>query len=201
MADLAEALDAALSARYRLTEVRTPITQRRGLTGRLNQLEKLHARKGDRPGAARRRAADSAGIPLTTWTRWKSGQRKPSAASLRRIQDAYRDQVTTPALRRLLRIRKVPTRVVVTAEIRWTDSDKKKYNHTKHRTTTLVGMRPTMVACIRVWYRKDDVTALSLAETFERGASAAYSVPDDDDGAAGIQFEGDNVTITFPEED
>ena len=52
MADLPEALDAALRARYRVSEVKTPVTQRRGLLARMNQLEKLHQRPGDQIGRA-----------------------------------------------------------------------------------------------------------------------------------------------------
>ena len=196
MADLATALDAALRARYRVTEVRTPISQRRGLVARMNQLEKLHARKGDRPGAAGRRAARSAGIAPDTWTRWKKGQRAPSAASLRKIESAYKDQISRPAMRRSLRKMKVPTAVRVTATIKWTNSSSKQYNATPHRSTTLTGMRGVMIATIRAWFDRGPQAA---AEAFERGASDVYSVADDGD-RPGIEFEGDQVSIEFPRE-
>lgn len=37
----------------------------------------------------------------------------------------------------------------------------------------------------------------AAAEAFERGASAVYQVPNDDDGSPGIQIEGDRVEIEF----
>lgn len=52
-----------------------------------------------------------------------------------------------------------------------------------------------MAATIRAWAAAGPEAA---ADAFERGASDAYSVPDDDDGAPGIQIEGDSVEIEFP---
>jgi hypothetical protein len=195
VADLAGALDDALRARYSLTEVRTPATQRRGLLARMNQLEKAAARPKDRAGQAATRAAKAAGIPDRTWRAWRAGGRKPSEANLRKLEQAYNEQITRPALRRRLKGQKAPNKVEVTAEIRWTDSDKKKYNATKHRTTVLTGMGPTMARVIRAWAHRDLAGA---ADLFERGASGVYRVPDDDDGSPGIRFEGDNVHISFP---
>ncbi|OWF56898.1 hypothetical protein B1H41_22580, partial [Xanthomonas vasicola pv. vasculorum] len=117
MADLAGALDAALRARFRIAEVKTPITQRRGLLARMNQLEKLHARKGDRPGAAGRRAAAAAGLPPDQWKRWKDGQRAPSPRSLRRLERAYVDQITLPAYRKSAKEKGAPNKVNVRAEV------------------------------------------------------------------------------------
>lgn len=198
MADLEGALDAALRARYRVAEVRTPITQRRGLLGRMNQLEKLHARKGDRPGAAGRRAATAAGLPPDQWTRWKKGQRTPSPASLRKLEGAYSRQVTQPAFLKSVRSKKAPKEVRITGTIRWTDSPRKRYNASPHRTTVLTGMGPTMAAVVRAWVAAGPEAA---ADAFQRGASAVYKVVDDDDGTPGIKIEGDEVTIEFPGKD
>lgn len=197
MADLAGALDAALRARYKPGGVKTPASQRRGLLARMNQIEKLHERKGDRRGAAARRAAEASNIPVRTWQKWRKGDYRPSAAGLKRIEDAYRQQITLPALRRTAKMKGkgIPHRVNVTAEVRWTNSPGKKYNSTKYRTVKLTGMGPTMVSVIRSWVRADLAGA---AEAFERGASAVYRVRDDDDGSPGIQFEGDHVEVTFP---
>ena len=195
MADLKTALDAALRDRFGVAGVKTPATQRRGLIARMNQLEKLHTRRGDRPGAAGRRAAAAAGIAPDTWTRWKKGQRKPSAASLRKLETAYKDQVVTPKMRRSIRAKKVPDRATITATIRWTDSGKKKYNTTPYRTVKFTGMRPVMGAVIRAWHHEGPQQA---ADTLERGISDAYSVPDDADEGPGIRFEGNRVQIEFP---
>jgi len=197
VADLAGALDAALRARYRVSEVKTPITQRRGLLARMNQLEKLHQRKGDRPGAAGRRAAESAGIPPDQWTRWKKGQRTPSARSQRRLERAYVEQITLPAYRKSTQGKGAPSKVTVTAQIWWTDSDKK--NNGKQRTVKLTGMKAAMRAVIRAWIAAGPEAA---ANALERGAAAVYRVPDnvDSDGnrTPGIQFKGDEVEIEFP---
>jgi hypothetical protein len=195
MADLAGALDAALRARYRVAEVKTPITQRRGLLARMNQLEKLHTRKGDRPGSAGRRAAAAAGIPPDQWTRWKKGQRTPSAASLRKLEGAYSRQVTQPAFRRAIKTRGVPAKVTVTATVKWSTSDRKQYNAIRHRTVRLFQMRPVMGPTIRAWVAAGPQAA---ADAFQRGVSAQHSEPDEEDGRPGIEFEGDHVQIEFP---
>lgn len=195
MADLPEALDAALRGRYRVTEVRTPITQRRGLLARMNQLEKLAARQGDKPGQAATRAAEAAGIPARTWRDWRKGSHTPSAASQRKLEGAYARKVTLPAMRRALKNKPVPKDVNVTATIRWTDSDKKKYNATPYRTVKFRNVRPALTATVRAWAAAGPEAA---AAAFERGLSASESVPDDDEGGPGIQFEGNQVEIEFP---
>jgi hypothetical protein len=198
VSDLAGALDAALRARYRVAEVRTPVTQRRGLLGRMNQLEKLHARKGDKPGQAATRAAEASGIPARTWRDWRKGTHPPSAANARKLEGAYSRQVTQPAFLKSVRSKKAPKEVRVTGTIRWTDSPRKRYNASPHRTTVLTGMGPTMAAVVRAWVAAGPEAA---ADAFQRGASAVYKVVDDDDGTPGIKIEGDEVTIEFPGKD
>lgn len=195
MADLAGALDAALRARYRPPEVRSPASSRRGLLTRMNQLERAHTRKGDRPGRAARRAADASGIPLRTWQKWRKGDYRPSAKGLARLEAAYKRLITIPALKRKFRGKKAPGKVTVTATVRWTDSGDKKYNSTPYRTVNLVGMGPTMAMVIHAWVTDSPQRA---AEVFERGASDVYRVPDDSDDGPGIRFEGEQVVITFP---
>lgn len=195
MADLAGALDAALRARYRVSEVKTPVTQRRGLLARMNQLEKLHQRPGDRPGQAATRAAQAAGVPARTWRDWRKGTHPPSARSQRKLQAAYDQQIRQPALKRTVNRKGAPNRVTVTATVKWSSSPGKQYNATPLRTVKLTGMRAAMVPVIRAWARGD---LQSAADAFERGASAVYSVRDDDDGSPGIQFEGNRVEIEFP---
>jgi transcriptional regulator with XRE-family HTH domain len=120
VADLPQAPStAALRARYRVTEVRTPITQRRGLTARMNQLEKHHAKKGDRPGQAAARAARAAGISPETWRRWRKGDQPPSARMLAKLQDAYTQHPHPPQPAPLPQSSRPPKEVHVTAVVRW----------------------------------------------------------------------------------
>lgn len=199
MADLAHALDAALRGRFRVVEVRTPATQRRGLLARMNQLEKHHTQKGDRPGQAANRAARAAGISPETWRRWRKGGQPPSARSLAKLQDAYLNQVTLPPLRRALRAPgAVPTTVKVTAVVRWNGY----YNRTQERTIEFGpgGVIPVMRSTIRAW-AYDGADAAALA--FEYGLSEEHQVPNEigyeEDGqpSPGIRFEGDDVQIEF----
>lgn len=188
--DLATALDEALRDRYPIREPKTPVTQRRGLTARMNALEKEFTQKGDRRGAAGRRAAKAAGIHPDTWTRWKNAQRKPGAASLRKLEAAFTRLVTVPAFRRRLKDpRQVPNRVKVTATIKWSSSPQKNYNRRQHRTTILESMRPAMVRVIRAWVAAGPEAA---AEALETGAAAVYRADE-------IRFEGDSVVVEFPE--
>jgi len=188
MPDLASALDAALTARYRPKEVKAPATTRRGLLARMSHLEKLHTSKGDRPGAAGRRAARSAGIAPDTWTRWRKSQRAPSAASVRKLEAAYAREITLPAFRRALRTKKIPDKVTITAEIRWTSSPRKMYNATKYRTVKLTGMRPAMIPTIRAWVQAGPEAA---AQAFERGTAEVHKAEE-------IAFEGNDVDVEFP---
>lgn len=197
MADLAGALDAALRARYRVSEVKTPVTQRRGLLARMNQLEKLHQRKGEPANRAAARAAESAGIPIRTWRDWRKGTHPPSARGQRRLERAYVEQITLPAYRKSAKEKGAPSKVNVRAEVWWTDSDKK--NNGKQRTVKLTGMKAVMAAVIRAWIAAGPEAA---ADAFERGTAQVYRVPDnvDADGnrTPGIQFKGDEVEIEFP---
>lgn len=191
MADLTQALDTALRDRYPITGPKRPATHGQGLKARMNQLEKLFEGKGQRKGVAGRRAAEASGISLQQWQRWRRGAQKPGAASLRKLETAYNRLITLPKYRRTLTKKKVPNRVRVTAEIKWSKSPKKAYNETKQRTTTLESMRPTMVKVIRAWAGAGPEAA---ADAFERGAAENYS-------AGEIRLEGDNVTVEFLEED
>ena len=186
MADLAEAIDLALRDRYPMQEVKSPATQRRGLTARMNQIEKLFT--GGRKGSEARRAADAAGIPARTWRDWRSGKTKPSARNLRKLEGAYARLVTLPKFRRKVNAQTPPSRVRVSAIIKWSDSPRKMYNRQPQRTTTLEGMAGAMVAVIRAWATAGPEAA---ADAFERGAAAVYAADE-------IRFEGDNVEVTFP---
>lgn len=192
MANLAEALDRALRARYRIVDIKRPATHRQGLLARMNAIERLFP--GGRKGSAARKAAEAAGIPARTWRDWRAGKTKPSARNLRKLEGAYVRKVQLPAFRGALKDKRVPTSVTVTGTIRWTDSPRKMYNATPHRTTTLVKMGAAMRATIRAWATAGPEAA---ANAFERAASATYSVEDDADGGPGIQIEGNQVEIDF----
>lgn len=193
MADLGEALDGALRAYYRVAEVKTPVTQRRGLLARMNQLEKLHQREGEPANRAAARAAASAGISDRTWRDWRSGTHPPSARSIRKLEAAYARQVTVPALRRAVKRKGAPNKATVSAEIWWTDSDKK--NNGDQRTVKLTGLRRVMAPVIRAWGAAGPEAA---ADAFERACASVYRVPDNADGTPGIQFKGDDVITEFP---
>jgi hypothetical protein len=193
VADLAEALDAALRGRFRVAEVKTPVTQRRGLLARMNQLEKLHSRKGDKPGQAATRAAEAAGIPVRTWRDWRKGTHPPGPKNQRKLERAYVDQITLPAYRKSAKEKGAPSKVNVTAEVWWTDSDKK--NNGEYRRVKLTGMKAAMAAVIRAWIAAGPEAA---ADAFERGCAAVYRVPANEDGTPGIQFQGNRVEIEFP---
>lgn len=187
MADLATALDDALRDRYPIAGPKRPATHRQGLTARMNALEKLFP--GGRKGSAGRRAAAAAGIAPDTWTRWKNGQRKPGAASLRKLETAFNRLVALPAFRKRLTSKPVPNRVKITATIKWSSSPQKNYNRQQHRTTTLESMRPVMVKVIRAWALAGPEAA---ADVLERGAAAVYRADE-------IRFEGDSVIVEFLE--
>lgn len=191
MADLAGALDQLLTARYLVGEPKRPATHRQGLTARMNGIEREFTTKGGRKGAEARRAAEAAGISLRQWQRWRTGAVKPTPASLRKLEAAFTRLVTLPRLRKRLKTKPVPDRIKVTATIKWITSSRKQYNRTKHRTTTLVGMRPTMRATIRAWAMAGPEAA---ADVFERGAAEEH-------GADEINFEGDNVELEIPDDD
>lgn len=189
MADLAGALDTALRARYPQTaDIRRPVTHRQGLTARMNALEKLFTVKGDRKGAAARRAAEAAGIKLRTWQKWRKGDAKPNASNARKLEGAYVRKVQLPRFRRRVNSQAAPNRVTVTAIIRWSSSPGKNYNRTRQRTTTLDGMRGVMVRVIRAWATAGPAAA---AQVFETGAAEVYRTDE-------IAFEGDHVIVEFP---
>ncbi|MFJ2307668.1 hypothetical protein [Streptomyces sp. NPDC087787] len=181
--DLAQALDAALRDRYRVAEVKSPVTSQRGLQARMNQIEKAL----ETPAAAAR----AAGVSRGTWRRWRNGKQAPSAASLRQIEHAHVNLVILPAFRADLKRRPTPKSVTVTATIKWSKSTGPQYNKTAHRTTTLTGMQKVMKRVIRAWAMAGPEAA---AEILQRGASDVYQVEDDGD-RPGIEFEGDRVEI------
>lgn len=116
---LSRALDAELDrvlAAPPLTGVKTPVSQRRGLTARISALEKS---LGGPKAAAR-----AAGVTPRTWNAWKTG-RTPARRSLTRLDDAYKADLArrgnTSARRRATarQIASVTFAVRVTAEIQW----------------------------------------------------------------------------------
>lgn len=188
MADLAGALDAALRDRYPRGGVKTPATQRRGLTARMNQLEKQFTHPGDRKGQATTRAAKAAGISARSWRDWRAGTHPPSARLLAKLEAAYDKIIVEPGWKRRVNGVPAPDRVHVSAEIWWNGYR----NKTLYRTVKLAGLRNVMRHVIRAWARESPEAA---AEVFERGVADVENVPED----PGIQFAGTNVVIDFPE--
>lgn len=184
MPDLPQALDAALRARYSAPEVRTPVSSQRGLTARMNQLEKAYTQKGDRPGTAGRRAAAAAGVSHRTWQRWRAGTQKPGPKLREKLATAYDKHVRMPKLRRKVNAKGAPNRVTVAAVIIWNGYK----NRAAHRSTTMGGMRPVMVATIRAWAKEGPEAA---ATAFEQGCAQHHNVPS-------IEFAGDDVEVEFP---
>lgn len=178
MADIGEALDAALSRHYPWGEPKSPASSTRGLQARIRHLEQAMG--------GRRQAAKAAGIGLSSWDFWKARTRKPSPANLRKLEAAYARLVVRPKVLAKVAKKGTPTRVTVTAEVRWTDSPRKMYNRTKQRTVKLEGLR--MGRVVRAWLAAGPQAAgIALQEA----AARAYQVNE-------IGFEGDNVEVKFP---
>lgn len=182
MPALPEALDAALRARYMPGEIRSPVQSRRGLTARLNALEKHYPTK--------RALAAALGVSDRTLRKWRSGETKVSPKNLRKIEGLHHRQVALPRMRRRLKALPPPNSVQVTAEVNWNGYK----NRQAHRTVTLGGMRGVMAHVIRTWAAAGPEAAASV---FERGTATVHNVPNSDE-APGIQFEGDDVTVSIP---
>lgn len=190
--DLSNALDSALRSRYGLVEVRTPITQKRGLSAYMNRLENHYARKGDTPPQKAARAAEAVGVTPRTWKTWRKGT-PPRPASLAKVQQTFKDQIARPALRRSTRRNGVPDMVHVTAVIRWEGY----YNPQRYRTVKFgpSGIKSALRATIKAWF---DAGRDAAAQVFQLAISDANDVANETDGTPGVLFEGDNVKIEFP---
>lgn len=175
MANLGEALDALLRARYAPGGIRRPVTHRQGLTARLNALQKQFP--------TQKALAASLGVSPRTIQRWRTGERNPSKKAQSAIKDAYRDAVLLPAARRRLKKLLPPNSVTITAVINWNGYK----NRVEHRSTTLGGMRDTMRATIRAWFYGGPDAA---ADAFEAGVAQKEGVP--------VHFEGDDVYVSIP---
>lgn len=191
---LPEALHQALMARFRVPEVKTPATQRRGLMARISQIAKAIRSRGDTPAQVDRKVAKELGVTPRTLKRWRDGKASPSPKSVRRVETAHNRLVVLPAYRRALKARGVPGQVKVTGVIKWSKSSGTQYNSTPYRTTTLAGVRGVMVRVIRAWAAAGPEAA---AQVFEHGISAVYGVPPDGD-APGIEIQGDQVIVHLP---
>ena len=176
MAQLSEALDATLRARYMPRGLRSPITQQRGLNARLNALQKQFP--------TQRALAAALGVGPQAIRRWRAGTQKPSAAAQRKIEGAYNRNITLPAMRKRLKNLPPPNSVTVSATVNWNGYK----NRVEHRSVTFGGMRGVMVRVIRAWVAAGPQAA---ADAFERGAAAVEKVPS-------IKFEGDDVDVFIP---
>lgn len=184
--DLAQALDDALSRRYppMTVDIRSPATSNRGAAARMRALEKHFTYKGDHAGAATKRVAAALGITPRTWQRWKAGTRKPNAAVL---EGAHKRLIQLPRMIRRIGPKGTPppnSVKVANAIIIWNGYR----NQTEKRSTTLGGMRQVMAKVTEAWAARGPERA---AKVFEEGAAIVHN-------AASIQFQGDEVEISFP---
>jgi DNA-binding transcriptional regulator YdaS (Cro superfamily) len=184
MANIIEALDAALRARYMPRAIRSAITTTRGLNARLNALQKQFP--------TQKALAAHLGIGPQAIRRWKAGTQKPSAATLRKIEGAHNRLVSLPEMRRRLKALPPPNSVVVAAQVNW--NGYKNQARDGQRSVTLGGMKGVMVRTIRAWATAGPEAA---ADVFQRGTATVHNIPNSDD-APGIQFEGDDVTVSIP---
>lgn len=178
MATLPEALDDAFARRFRIAEVRTPATQRRGLVARMNALVKLH-------GGDYKRAAASAGIPERTWRDWRSGTHPPSPRSLRRLEGAYARQIVAPAVARIVTTgKKTVTDIHVQAVVVCDPGGDRYKNSEAYR-----------------WFRAEDINAGKVVNAWmHQGGEAAASVFEAEVErryGSVFAFEGSNVGVNL----
>jgi transcriptional regulator with XRE-family HTH domain len=189
MPSLPQALDAALRARYMPRAIKSAITTARGLTARLNALERHFRQPGDRKGAETKRVAAALGVSPVTYRRWRNGKQRPN---LGKIEAAHHRLIVLPQMRRRLKDAPPPNKVNVRADVTWNGYQ----NRTVERTVKLDGMQGVMARTVRAWATAGPEAA---ADVFQRGTATVHHVPNSDD-EPGIKFEGDNVEITFPQE-
>jgi transcriptional regulator with XRE-family HTH domain len=138
--NIEQALNKAISAKYKVTEPKSPISSRRGLTARMRGLEKS--------AGGKKAAAAKAGVSISTWNRWLSGKQKPSGASLAKLgkahQAAQRGEKTGAK-----RAPKTTFRVVAAAEIEWGKKGKAYYNPTRQRSVRFGDM--DMGPVVQAW--------------------------------------------------
>jgi hypothetical protein len=183
--NLAQALDAALTRRYPplTVDIKSPATSKRGATARMRAIEKHFTREGDRAGAATKRVAAALGITPRTWQRWKAGTRTPNATIL---EGAHKRLIGLPRMIRRMSPKGTPppSSVTVKAIIVWNGYR----NRTELRSTTLGGMRHVMAKVIEAWTARGPERA---AKVFQEGAAIVHNT-------AKIEFEGDEVEVSFP---
>lgn len=191
--DVRQATEAAFERMYGnvsappVAQLRTPATREAGQRSRIGQL--TTAFKGDRS-----KVAAAIGVTRDTLTRWINGKQGIGKANQDKLERAYQKNIVQPKQHRAdLRARQnavntrppsTDARVTVTATIRWTKSDNKKYNSTPYRTTTLDNIDLTPVA--RAWSRGAD-----SGRALEQAITRQYSIKD------GIGLEGNSVEIEF----
>lgn len=169
--------------------LKTPVSKESGQKSRLRALSEAY--KGDRKAIAQ-----AIGISPGTLTRWLGGKQGIGKANQGRLDTAYRRTVDDRHQRSLSRwkagvagkavtARLADAKVRVTAEIRWSRSDKKQYNAHPHRTTTLdnIDLRPV----VESWLAGHDPGAMLEAQ-----------VTDQYQADGGVGFEGDNCTVEIP---
>lgn len=192
--NIREATVAALEQRYGRppaapTYLKTPVAKESGQKSRLRALSE--AFKGDRKSIAA-----AIGITPGTLTRWLNGKQGIGKKNQTKLDNAYRATVDARHAKSARRFKDglraaagtspvAHMKVTVTAVVRWTRSDKKMYNQRPHRTVQLdnIDMGPV----IRSW-----------ADGHDPGAMLEAQVTDQYAAEGGVGFEGDDVTVQFP---
>lgn len=181
MADLPEALDAALHAYYPLGGVKSPVTSARGLAARMTALERVH---GGKAAAAR-----AAGIGPSSWRAWQtkgSSHRAPSAASASKIQGAYEALLRQVKVRGQ-RARSIPRKVSITATVVADPRSSRYTNRTPHRTFN-ADRSPNLAPMVNAWV--DGASPGDVAAELVAAIADAY------DGTT-FGFEGDDVSVVL----
>jgi hypothetical protein len=188
MADLGQALDAALHDRYHLgpkskwREPRSSVDTPRGLAARMHRI--LERLKGDE-----RQAAREVGVTLRTWRSWQSGKSKPKASSRGKVANAFTRVVSAPALAAVVARRGYPAEWHIYAVV-VADPQGRRYKNKKRggpaneegwRMFRAQGLDGEPI--VTAWLEGGDAAAELVAE-IER----AY-------GGEQFGFEGDNVEV------
>lgn len=181
MANLPEALDAALRAYYPLGGVKSPVTSPRGLAARMTALERVY---GSKVAAAR-----AAGIGRSTWGAWqttKGSHRPPSAANARKLEAAYESLLRQVKVRGA-RARSAPTKASITATVVADPRSSRYVNRTPHRTFN-ADRGPNLQGMVNAW--------ADGAPPGEVAAELMQAIADVYDGTM-FAFEGDDVSVTL----
>jgi len=170
--NLGEALDQALSQKFPIRTIQSGVTSKRGLTARMNALEKAG---GSEAGGAR-----LAGVTLRTWRGWKSGKTKPSKASLGRVESAHsrmaQEYHRSSTSRRMARLGSSWMDPKVHADVEWNGYS---------RGVRTVSLDPVDMSGVLAAWVADDKRAME--DAFHEAVEDTYGVP--------VTFPGSDVDV------